>query len=158
MTTTYTFDPHTVLARVAPDDARTYITHLHDAHDSGRTPYMLIDCPTCYATVLRWHWVGLFTAGDVIPADSTQTAVWAAAWTAITNPDQDQASTAVAANTTYTYTTDRAATRPAGSGDIIDTVDGDGNLLCACGCRTRITDRSPSAYFAIQDYLKKLYH
>jgi hypothetical protein len=41
-----------------------------------------------------------------------------------------------------------AAAEPVG--DIRDAVDTDGNLLCACGCRRRITDRSPSAYFASQ--------
>jgi hypothetical protein len=32
--------------------------------------------------------------------------------------------------------------------DILALVDGDGQLLCACGCGAPITDQSPSAYFA----------
>ncbi len=33
-------------------------------------------------------------------------------------------------------------------GDVLDTVAEDGSLRCACGCRARITDDSPSAYYA----------
>lgn len=36
-------------------------------------------------------------------------------------------------------------------GDILDAVDDDGQLRCACGCRQVITDASPSAYYATQD-------
>lgn len=37
---------------------------------------------------------------------------------------------------------------PPPAGDVLDAVDDQGRLRCACGCRALITDRSPSAYYA----------
>lgn len=40
-------------------------------------------------------------------------------------------------------------------GDVLDAVDDEGRLCCACGCRRVITDRSPSAYYASPECQQK---
>jgi hypothetical protein len=102
-------------------DAMQYLTHLRTEHLDDGAYPPIAGCRHCHMKVLSWVAAGIIDINEVSAAGDDP---------APQTPETQQ--------------------HPAG-GDLLDIVDADGQMLCGCGCRTPITDRSPSAYFATQE-------